>query len=1031
MADKTGDGILKSLFDGSDSKDLLRRLRAGAWTVSAVWLVLLSLALIWHWNQMEQRVLDLAIVTARSAHQKDMVVRDWALTHGGVYVPVTSRTRPVQYLEKIPERDVATPSGRVLTLLNPSSIARQMQELGRERYGLRSHLTSFKPMQPENVPDPWEAKSLEALQRGEEEVYSVEELDGEKYLRYMRPQVTEGRCLQCHSDQGYEEGNIQGGCSISVPMKPYDDLLRAQHISVTLGYMVMGGLGLVGFWWGVGRMGRSLVERNFAVARLAQSEKRFRLLYDRAPVAYQSLDTEGIILDVNEAYLALIGYQREEVIGRPFFSFVNPEHVPMVRDCFRGFVACGSVRGAEFDLVRKDGSVLSVSGDGNIVWDGTGQIRQVHSVLQDVTERRRVLRALQESETLFRSVLENVSLAAVMLDARGRVTFCNDTFLDLTGWKRHEVLHGDWFDLFIPPNVRSQGREMYERSMAAGNFQSYFRLVVLTRSGDRRLFAWSNILLRDAQGNAAGITCIAEDITERRRVENALREAEALYRSVVDTSPDGIVVVDSEGRIVFASAQALESFGLKSPEEALGRSGFDFFKEGGRESAMARFASMLESGERTRYDYDLFRGDGTSFVGEINASPIRDTAGIAKGVVAVIRDVTDRRQLEDRLRHARKMEAVGQLAAGVAHDLNNLLSPVLGYAELILDGVEEEARIARHAEQIQRAGLRARDLVRQLLAFGRRQTLQVRTLDLNRVLEGLEKLLRRTLRANIRMVMETAPSLPPIRADVGQIEQVIMNLAVNAQDAMPEGGALLFRTQVVSGEAGAVKNGTIVDAGRQVALVVADGGCGMDSDTRERIFEPFFTTKSYGKGTGLGLSTVYGIVTQHGGNIQVLSEPGMGTTFIITFPVTEALPEEAAPPSSGGRFRGAERVLVVEDNDMVRNLAVEILAHQGYRVLSAANGEEVLRLLDRGIEPVDLLLTDVVMPDMNGKEVYSVVCERFPDVRVIYMTGYADDVIAHHGVLKEGIAFIQKPFSLEGLSAKVREALEKPGGRVS
>jgi len=374
------------------------------------------------------------------------------------------------------------------------------------------------------------------------------------------------------------------------------------------------------------------------------------------------------------------------------------------------------------------------------------------------------------------------------------------------------------------------------------------------------------------------------------------------------------------------------------------------------------------------------------------------------------------------------MEALGRLSGGVAHDLNNLLTPILGYGDLLLDELGPDDRRRESAQEIVRAGVRARDLVRQLLAFGRRQTLEFSGVDLNHLVNGFESLLRRTIREDVEIELRLAQDLPGIRADVVQIEQVIMNLTVNAANAMGDGGRITIQTVVTELDERFSSTHPGAKPGLYVTLVVTDTGHGMTADTRERVFEPFFTTRE--EGTGLGLATVYGVVKQHGGSIWVESEPEKGTTFRCHFPVSdsaEVFPQEPEEERQKGS-EGLETIMVVEDDAAVRNLAVSLLARHGYVVLSAENGEECLSLLKEYDGPLELVLTDVIMPGLKGPALFKEISTRFPMSRVLYMSGYTDDLISDHGVLGEGIAFIQKPFSVHQLTTRVREVLDLPEG---
>ncbi len=394
-------------------------------------------------------------------------------------------------------------------------------------------------------------------------------------------------------------------------------------------------------------------------------------------------------------------------------------------------------------------------------------------------------------------------------------------------------------------------------------------------------------------------------------------------------------------------------------------------------------------------------------------------------------EISDRKQaeeekarLEGQYRQAQKVEAIGRLAGGVAHDLNNLLVPILGYGEMLVDDFSPEDARRESARQIVNAGFRARNLVRQLLAFSRKQALEYRTLDLNKIIGGFEKLLRRTIREDIGIKIILSPDIRTIRADIGQIEQVIMNLAVNAQDAMPQGGKLILETAMAELDEEYAASRPGVQPGSYVMLAVSDTGCGMDEETCEQIFDPFYSTKGE-QGTGMGLATVYGIVKQHGGNIWVYSESGKGASFKVYLPVSEETHiEKKTLKKAAEDTHGSETILLVEDNEKVRGFIYTILKRMGYTVLKAENGAEALPVLASHAGQVNLLLTDVVMPGMSGKALFAKAAEKHPDLKVLYMSGYTGNVIVHRGVLDEGIAFIQKPFPVKALAAKVREVLD-------
>jgi signal transduction histidine kinase/ActR/RegA family two-component response regulator len=419
------------------------------------------------------------------------------------------------------------------------------------------------------------------------------------------------------------------------------------------------------------------------------------------------------------------------------------------------------------------------------------------------------------------------------------------------------------------------------------------------------------------------------------------------------------------------------------------------------------------------------RKDGTFFEERVTISALFDESHAIVNYVAVKQDVTDLIQLEEQLRQSQKMDAIGQLAGGVAHDFNNLLTAINGYSSLALQRLEADHPITSYLEEIKKAGDRAANLTRQLLAFGRKQILQPLAINLNDVVTDMNKMLRRLIGEDILLTARLDPDLKNIKADPGQIEQVLVNLIVNARDAMPQGGDLTIETASVElGSAYASKH-LGFQPGQYVMLEVSDTGCGMDAATQARIFDPFFTTKEKGKGTGLGLSTVYGIIKQSGGDISVSSEVGHGTKFKVYLPQVVTAPQQAEALAVEPAVRGGtETILLVEDEDVVRGLARKILEHAGYQVVEASRGEEALRLYRQSVDPIDLLLTDVVMPETSGKEVADRLHEMQPDLRVLFMSGYTDEAIVHHGVLDSHLEFIQKPFTPAALARKVREVLD-------
>jgi PAS domain S-box-containing protein len=726
------------------------------------WTVLMLVSLSWNYRVTRLNNIEKARLVARSFYDLTIEFRRWGSLHGGVYVPVTDTLQPNPYLI-VEERDITTTTGRKLTLVNPAWMTRQVFELISRQSSLPiiSHLTSLKYVNPVNRPDTWEEQALKEFERGLQEQSSETVIQNEPYMRIMRPFKTEGPCLKCHGHQGYKIGDIRGGISIAVPLRPHFEAEAKEQKAILLSHV---------FFWFIGTGGIMLFFRNIQrhQQQIIESEEKYRMLFESNPHPMWVYDLDTLkFLTVNDAAVEHYGYSRDEFLAMT------------IRD----------IRPAE-DIIP---------------------------------------------------LLDNIS----------RVT----TGMDKAGVWRHRKKDG---------------------------------------------------------------TVIQTEITSH--------------------------VVDFGGR---------------------------------------------------------------------------------RGEIVMANDVTNSLKLEDQLRQAQKMESVGLLAGGVAHDFNNVLTAIIGYGNLLQMKLAKTDPLRSYADNIMITAQRAAQLTQSLLAFSRKQVIHPIPIELNGIILRMEKLLKRLIREDIELITRLAPADTTVMADGVQVEQVLVNLATNARDAMPRGGTLTISSSIEELEEDFIAVHGYGKPGAYVRLSIADTGAGMEERTRERIFEPFFTTKEMGQGTGLGLASSYGIIKQHKGFIDVESEPGRGTSFHIYFPALKSGASKDGVHAEEVLKGGTETILVAEDDEVIRNLTSSILREFGYTVIDAKDGNAAVREFRENRDRISLLLLDVIMPLKGGKDAYEEIRTLRPRIKVLFISGYSEDMISKKGILEEGSSFISKPVSPSELLQKVREVLDR------
>ncbi len=767
------------------------------------------------------------------------------------------------------------------------------------------------------------------------------------------------------------------------------------------------------------------VEHQPAEETLREAEARYRNLVE------ESFD--GIFIQkgpkitfANSRLHEMLGYEKGEMEGMDHWLIYHPDYQDLTRERARARMRGEEIPSHyEVKLRRKDGSTFSgeINARATIVEGEPG----IQVWVKDISKRKKAEEALRASEEHFRQFFENAPLYCYMVSREGIILNVNKTALATLGYQKEELV-GKPVATIYPPEYHQKMNENFETWKKTGRLDEV-EMEIVTKKGDRRTVLLTADAVKDGDGRVFHSISVQRDITLRKKAEESLKDSERRYRQLFENVPVGLYRTSRDGEILEANPALVQMLGFPDLKSLKAVKALGTYVN--PEDRIRWREIMDRDGIVQNFQKQLRRRDGSILWVEENAKTFSNSRG-EQYYEGTLKDITGRKRaeeekaaLQEQLRQSQKMEAIGQLAGGVAHDFNNLLTVIKGYSQLSLVDLKENDPLKPNIEEIKRAADRAADLTRQLLAFGRRQVMEMRVLDLNTLLRNLEKMLRRLIGEDISLITHFSKDLGKVKVDPGQIEQVILNLVVNARDAMPNGGTLLIEIANVELDEAYAKKHTYVTPGRYVMLSVGDTGVGMAPEVRDRIFEPFFTTKEKGKGTGLGLSTVYGIVKQSGGNIWVYSEPGQGTTFKIYLPrVDEPLNGLKKNEPSAEVPGGNETVLIIEDEEAVRKVASRILKKRGYRVLEASRGDEAIRLYEESKEKIHLVLTDVVLPGMSGPQLIGKLRGIKDDFKVLYMSGYTDDMVVLNGALGKGANFIQKPFTFNLLSRKVREVLD-------
>ena len=782
------------------------------------------------------------------------------------------------------------------------------------------------------------------------------------------------------------------------------------------------------------------------IEKIADRADRLAAIVETTSDGIAITGTDGIIGYVNRGWEKMTGWSSEEVAGKVTPRILRSGRTdPALYESLWRTIGQGRAFSCEFVNRRKDGTLFDTESIITPLKDAAGKVTGFSGVERDITERKKAEAALRESELHLRVILEATADGILAVDNAGRLLKANRRFAEL--WRIPAALLESRDDRAMLDFVLSQlvEPEAFQRKVQAlyGSAATDLDTVVFK---DGRIFErYSSPLLMNRV--VSGRVWSFRDITESRTNEAAAAANDERVRLLLDSTAEGIYGVDLDGKCTLVNQSCLRMLGYDRAEELLGRFMHDLMHHSQADGAPlpADSCHVYQSYREGRPVHSLeeafWRKDRTAIPVELWSHPIFKE-GKAIGAVATFIDITERKRTveslaksETNLRQSQKMESVGRLAGGVAHDFNNILTAISGYAGFVMAGLPEGDQRRDDLQEVLAAGERAARLTRQLLAFSRKQILNPEVLDVNAAVGGIVNMLKRLIGEDIKLETQLAAQPCLVKVDAGQIEQVFLNLAVNARDAMPKGGMLTFETGIVTAAEDFSSRHPDMSRGPLVCLRVRDTGCGMTDEVKAHLFEPFFSTKEKGKGTGLGLSMVYGIIRQSGGDIEVESAPGRGTTFRIYLPQIDERKQDKGKVEGKGQgpdvvSGGNETVLLVEDEDTIRRLGARVLTANGYAVLVAADGQAALKALERHGRAVDLLITDVVMPGMSGRELAQELASKNMVRRTLFISGFTDDAIVRHGVLEPGLAFMYKPFSPDALLRRMRDVLDGPADQA-
>ena len=770
-----------------------------------------------------------------------------------------------------------------------------------------------------------------------------------------------------------------------------------------------------------------------------KSEKKYHNILEIMGEGYIETDTNGVISYLNDTACSLIGYPREELVGKRFVECYPSSAASLSHRIYEDIYKTGRPRFLmDYEVKARDGSVRIHQQNVALLTDEAGRPEGFRIIIRDVTQYKKAQEALRETETKYRHMLETIDDTYLETDLAGNLVFFNDSLCRVLGYKREELQNAGYKMISPPENVAKIFHDFNE-IFKTGKTRHFREHQLIAKNGSVIYMDMNISLLYAKDGTPSGFCCFGSDVTEMTLANRKIAENERRLRAIADNVRDIIWTMDFDLHWTYLSPAVFHMTGF-TPEEIAGMPLKMIAPPSVQQMVRERLQKEMEGRSSPAppeqlkpltFEIALWHKNGTRIWTEVSVNFNRDENGRPFEIVGVTRDITERKKaeevrkkLEAQLTQAQKMEVIGRLAGGVAHDFNNMLSVILGYVDLAKLRLVRQHPVLKDIAEIEKAALRSRDITTQLLAFSRKQIVEPKVIDLDELIGHSQKAMIRLIGEDIRLEVIRPSKLWPVKTDPSHMEQILMNLAVNARDAMPGGGKLIIQTENIELDKSDYTSHAVTAPGKYVRLTVSDNGTGIDKETINYIFEPFFTTKEAGKGTGLGLATVYGIVKQNDGFINVYSEPGKGTSFTIYLPRAQGEKDPPVEQVIEPGPSGTGCILLTEDDATVLRIAQKMLKSIGYTVIPASSPEEAISLCQDSQLHIDLVLTDIIMPGMNGDELVKRIRQIRPGMKALYMSGYAYDVIASRGILKDGVMFIQKPFTMKTIGEKVAQAME-------